>query len=95
MDSYNDMNVNKFRIPTTKHFSKGEGVELSEGKICSLLMVNAEKWGAKIKKWGPCQHAIAQLLWVASLVFPTFSVFKVVYHEHPFAFSPSAISVMP
>jgi len=29
------------------------------------------------------------------LVFPTFSVFKVVYHEHPFAFSPSAISVMP
>ena len=32
---------------------------------------------------------------VASLVFPTFSVFKVVHHEHPFAFSPSAISVMP
>jgi len=33
-------------------------------------------------------------LCVASLVFPTFSVFKVVYYEHPFAFSPSAISVM-
>jgi len=32
---------------------------------------------------------------VDDLVFPTFGVFKVVYHEHPFAFSPSAISVMP
>jgi len=36
-----------------------------------------------------------QRLCVASLVFPTFSVFKVVFHEHPFAFFPSAISVMP
>jgi len=58
-------------------------------------MVNAEKWVAKLKKWGRCELALAQLLCVASLVFPTFSVFKVVYHEHPFAFSPSAISVMP
>jgi len=32
---------------------------------------------------------------VASLAFPTFSVFKVVYHEHPFTFCPSAMSVMP
>jgi len=32
---------------------------------------------------------------VACLVFPTFSVFKIVYHEHPFGFSPSAMSVMP
>ena len=23
MDSHRDMNVNKFRIPTTKHFTKG------------------------------------------------------------------------
>jgi len=23
MDSYKDMNVNKFRMPTTKHFFKG------------------------------------------------------------------------
>jgi len=30
-----------------------------------------------------------------SHVFLTFSAFKVVYHEHPFAFSPSAISVLP
>jgi len=29
-----------------------------------------------------------------SHVFLTFSAFKVVYHEHPFAFSP-AISVLP
>ena len=26
---------------------------------------------------------------------PNFHLFKVVYHEHPFAFSPSAMSVMP
>jgi len=55
-------------------------------------MVNAEKWDAKIKKWGRCQLAIAKLLCFASLVFQTLSVFKVAYHEHPFAFSP-AISV--
>jgi len=34
------------------------------------------------------------LLPTFSHVFPTFSAFKVVYHEHPFAFSP-AISVFP
>jgi len=33
-------------------------------------------------------------LCVASLVFPTFSVFQVLHHEHPFAFSP-AMPVMP
>jgi len=38
---------------------------------------------------------ICYLLTFASLVFPLFSVFKVLYHEHPFAFSPSAMSVMP
>jgi len=58
-------------------------------------MVNAEEWGVKIKQLKRCQLAIAQLLCVASLVAPSFSVFKVVYHEHPFAFSLSAISVMP
>jgi len=30
MDSHTDMNVNKFRIPTTKHFFKGEDVKLSK-----------------------------------------------------------------
>jgi len=89
------MNMKKFRIPTTKHFFKGGRCETFKGVNCSLLMVNAEKWCTKIKKWGRCQLAIAYLLCVASLVFPTFSVFKVVYHEHPFAFSFSVISVMP
>jgi len=58
-------------------------------------MVNAEKRGVKMKKWRRCQLAIAQLLCVASLVFPPFSVFKVVFHEYPFAFFPSAMSAMP
>ena len=31
MDSKKDMNMNKFKIPTTKHFFKGEGVKLSKG----------------------------------------------------------------
>jgi len=31
MDSHKDMNVNKFRIPITKYFSKGGGVKLSKG----------------------------------------------------------------
>jgi len=31
MDYHKDMNVNKFRKPTTNHFSKGEGVKLSKG----------------------------------------------------------------
>jgi len=31
-DSHKDMTVNKFRIPTTKHFSKGESVKLSKGQ---------------------------------------------------------------
>jgi len=49
-------------------------------------MVKAEKWAKKIK-WGRCQLAIALLLCVASLVFLTFSVLEVVYHEHAFVFS--------
>jgi len=31
MYSHKDMNVNKFRIPTTKHFIKGEKCEISKG----------------------------------------------------------------
>ena len=38
--------------------------------------------------------AITKLLCVANLVFPTLRVFKVMYHEYPFAYSP-AMSVMP
>jgi len=42
-------------------------------------MVNAEKWGLKIKQWRRCKLAIAQLLFVASFDIPPFSVFKVLY----------------
>jgi len=31
MDSHEDMNVNKFRIPTTKHFFKGVNYETFKG----------------------------------------------------------------
>jgi len=53
-------------------------------------MVNAEKRDAKIKWWAmPTCYCLT-----FSHVFPTFSVFKVVHHEHPFGLSP-AISVLP
>jgi len=88
--------VKRMKFKTNaKHCFKGESVTFQRGKLCSLLMVNAEKWGAKIKKWGRSQLAIAYLFSVASLVFPPFSVFKIAYHENPFAFSPSALSGMP
>jgi len=57
--------------------------------------VNAEKQGTKIMKWGRSQPAIAYFSCVANRVFLTFSVFKFVHHEHLFAFSPSAMSVIP
>jgi len=31
MHSHKDMNVNKFSLPTTNHFIKGESVKLSKG----------------------------------------------------------------
>jgi len=31
MHSHKDMNVNKFSLPTTKHFINGESVKLSKG----------------------------------------------------------------
>jgi len=40
-------------------FQRGKVWNFQRGKLCSLLMVNAEKWGAKIKKWERCQIAIA------------------------------------
>jgi len=63
------------------------------GKVCSLLMVNAEKWARKLSGAMPTCYCL--ILCVASRVFPTFSIFQVMYHEHPFAYSPSATSVMP
>jgi len=59
MDSHRDVNVNKIRIPTAKHFFKWEVWNFQRGKLCSLLMVNGEKWGTKIMMWGQCQLAIA------------------------------------
>jgi len=67
--------MNKFRTPSI--FS-GRNVC---HKVSSLLMVNAEKWGAKLEKWRRCQLQMALLLRVASFVLPTFNVSKVVYHE--------------
>jgi len=51
--------------------------------------------GRENEEVGAMPTCYRQILCVASLAFPTFSVFKVLYHEHPFAFSPSAMSVMP
>ena len=46
-----------YQLPSI--FSNGESVwNFQRGKLCSLLMVNAEKRGAKTK-WGRCQLAIA------------------------------------
>ena len=48
MDSHKDVNVKKSRYQLPHIFSNGESVKLSKGKLCSLLIVNAEKRGAKI-----------------------------------------------
>jgi len=49
-------------------------------------MLNAEKRGVKLDKWGRCQlAAIAKLSCKASFVFPSFTLFKVVYHEYLFS----------
>jgi len=42
-----------------KHFGPPKIFGLATPLLCSTLMVNAEKWGKKIKKWGRCQLAIA------------------------------------
>jgi len=57
------------------------------------LMVNAEKWGAKLEKRRAMPTCYRLTLCVATFVFPTFSVFEVACHEHTFAFS--VMSVMP
>jgi len=60
VDSHKDMNINKFRIPTTKHFFKGGKVwNIRSCKVCNLLMMNVEKQGTKIMKWGRSQLAFA------------------------------------
>ena len=56
----------------------------SRAKVCykfsNSMMVDTEKSEKKLKLWR-CHVVIT--LCVASLVFPTFSVIKVVYHEYP------------
>jgi len=47
------------------------------------------------KEVGAMQTCYRLIFKCCHLVFPTFSVYKVAYHEHPFLFSPSAMSVMP
>jgi len=94
MDSHKNMNVNKFKKPTNKHFLKGLVWNFQKGKLCGLLMANAEKWGAKINKCGDTNLLLPNLYVLPAIVFPTFSVFKVVCHEHAFAYAPSAVSVM-
>jgi len=67
MHSHKDINVNKFRSPTAKHFIKGEVWNFQRGKLCSLLTVNAEKWGVKISGGG------ANLLFLNFCVLPALS----------------------
>ena len=56
VDSYTDMDVKKTNYQA---FFQRRKVWNFQGKLRILLMVNAEKWGAKIKKWERCQRAIA------------------------------------
>ena len=67
----------RLQIQEIKNFFMGEVCY----KLCSVLMVNAEKFAAKLEKWGRCRFPIAQRLCVANFVFPIFSVFNVVHHE--------------
>ena len=80
MYSHEDMNVNKFGMPTTKHFIKGGKCELSKGKKC-LLMVNAGKWGVKIKKWRRCQLLFPNF---RQSCLPTFQCFQSFVSWTPF-----------
>ena len=72
--------LNQFRMSTTKHFFNVESV-----KLCSFFMVNAGKWGAKMKKWGRCQLAIAKFYVLPALpsqlsVFLKFCIMNTLLH---------------
>jgi len=84
----------RYQLPNI--LSKGEVWNFQRGKLCSLFMVNAEKRGAKIKKWGDANLLLPNVyVWPAlPSHFSFFSVIEILYHEHPFAFS-LAMSVMP
>ena len=50
------------QIQDTKYqafYQRGKEWNFQRGKLCSVLMVNAGKWGMKIKKWRRWQLAIA------------------------------------
>jgi len=49
-----------------------------------------QRKGPRKQSWGDANLLLPNF----EPCLPTFSAFKVVYHEHPFAFSP-AISVLP
>jgi len=59
MDSRKDM-TEPIQDTSYQAFSQwGKVWNFQRGKLCGLFMMNADKWGAKIKKWGRCQLAIA------------------------------------
>jgi len=47
MDSHKDMNVNKFRIPSTKHFFKGRKCETFKGAKCVVYWWWMQRKGAR------------------------------------------------
>jgi len=59
MYSHKDMNVNKFRIRTTKHFFKRGKCETFKGTNCIVCWWWIQRKG--VRKWsgGRCQLAIA------------------------------------
>jgi len=54
-----------------------------------------QKMGRKNKEVGKMPTCCCLTLICCQPCLPNFQCFKVVYHEHLFAFSPSAMSVMP
>jgi len=70
-------------------------VKLSKGETLWFIHDERRQMGRENKEVGAMPTYYRQTLFAASHVFQTFSVFEVVYNEHPFAVSPSAMSVMP
>jgi len=52
MDSQKDMNVNKFRVTTTKHFFKRESVKLSKGLTSWFIDGECREMGRENKEVG-------------------------------------------
>ena len=58
MGSHKDMNLNKFRIPTTEHFLKEEGVKPSKGQTLQFIDGECREMGRENKEVRQCQLAI-------------------------------------